>query len=252
MQNAEDVELDLEPEDEAEPGVRSSASVDGQADPATQAFVRLERQMALMRRAVEHLATERTEISVPDYSVTLGKLAGDLAKVTQAVAQIAAEPALKHTPQTMAERIAQASETARRSDHDRLVQAQIELGAVGEDLRRMVGTVHSAAEQRQRTIKTAASGILVGVMLWAGLAGPVARSLPESWQLPERMARRALGAPTLVDAGAKLLQSADPARWEEVIEAAKLSADNRDVINRCKGLAKKERREVNCQVRIGS
>lgn len=61
-----------------------------------------------------------------------------------------------------------------------------------------------------------------------------------------------LEAPTLVDAGAKLLQSADPARWEEVIEAAKLSADNRDVINRCKGLAKKERRAVNCQVRIGS
>ena len=70
--------------------------------------------------------------------------------------------------------------------------------------------------------------------------------------MPERVARRALGAPTLVDAGAKLLQSADRARWEEVIEAAKLSADNREAINRCKGFAKKERRAVNCQLRIGS
>lgn len=252
MQETDDVALDLELEDEPEPGVRSSAPVDGQSDPATQAFARLERQMALMRRAVEHLATERTEISVPDYSVTLGKLAGDLAKVTQSVAQIAAEPALKHTPQTMAERIAQAAETARRSDHERLLRAQIELGAAGEDLRVLAGTIRTAGAQRQRTIKAAATGVLVGGMLWAGLAGPIARAMPESWQLPERMARRALSAPTLVDAGSKLLQSADPARWEEVIEAARLSADNREEINRCKGLAKKARSAVDCQLRIGN
>lgn len=252
MQETDDVELDLEPEDEPEPDPRSSALADQQADPATQAFARLERQLALMRRAVEHLSTERTEITVPDYSATLGKLAGDLAKVTQSVAQIAAEPALKHTPQTMAERIAQASETARRSDHERLLQAQIELGTAGEDLRALAGTIRTAAAQRQRTIKAAATGVLVGALLWVSLAGPIARSLPESWQLPERMARRTLGAPTLVDAGARLLQSADPARWEEVIDAARLSADNRDMINRCKGLVKKEHRVVNCQLRIGS
>lgn len=251
MQDTDDVELDLEPEKEPEPGLRSSAALDEQADAATQAFARLERQMALMRRAVEHLSTERAEITVPDYSATLGKLAGDLAKVTQSVAQIAAEPALKHTPQTMAERITQASETARRSDHERLLHAQIELGTAAEDLRALAGTIRTAAAQRQRTIKAAATGVLVGVMLWAGLAGPIARSMPESWQLPERMARRALGAPTLVDAGARLLQSADPARWEEVIEAAKLSADNREAITQCKGLSKKERRAVNCQLRIG-
>lgn len=252
MQDIDDVELDLEPDDEPEPKAQSTASTDEQNDPASQAFARLERQMALMRRAVEHLSTERAEITVPDYSATLGKLAGDLAKVTQAVAQIAAEPALRHTPQTMAERIAQAAEAARRSDHDRLIHAQSELRAAGEDLRRIVGTIRTATEQRQRTIKAAATGMLAGVLLWANLAGPIARSLPESWQLPERMARRALGAPTLVDAGARLLQSADPARWEKVIEAAKLSADNREAINRCKGLAKKERRAVNCQLRIGS
>lgn len=242
MQETDDVELDLEPEDAPEPGVQSSATVEGQADPATQAFARLERQMALMRRAVEHLSSERAEIAGPDYSATLGKLANDLAKVTQSIAQIAAEPALKHTPQTMAERIAQASETARRSDHERLLQAQIELGTAAEDLRALAGTIRTAGAQRQRTIKAATTGVLAGALLWASLAGPIARSLPESWQLPERMARRALGAPTLVDAGSKLLQSADPARWEEVIEAAKLSADNREAINRCKGFAKKERR----------
>jgi hypothetical protein len=250
MQETDDVELDLEPDDEPQPERVSSAALDGDIDPATQAFARLERQMALMRRAVEHLSTERAEITVPDYSATLGKLASDLAKVTQSVAQIASEPALKHTPQTMAERIAQAAEIARRSDHERLLQAQIELGTAGEDLRCMVGTIRTAAEQRQRTTRVAGAGVLIGILLWAGLAGPIARSLPESWQLPERMARRALGAATLVDAGARLLQSADPARWEEVVEAAKLSADNRDAIKRCKSMARKTKRTANCLLRV--
>lgn len=252
MQDTVDVELDLDPDDEPQPELQSSATPDGDIDPATQAFSRLERQMALMRRAVEHLATERVELAVPDYSATLGKLAGDLAKVAQSVAQIAAEPALKHTPLTMAERISQAAEAARRSDHDRLIQAQSELRAAGEDLRRIVATVRTATEQRQQTVTTGGIGVLTGLFLWAGLAGPIARSLPESWQIPERMARRVLDAPTLIDAGSKLLQSADPERWEEVIQAAKLSADNREAINRCKGLSKKERRAVNCQLRIGS
>ncbi|MDF8334329.1 DUF6118 family protein [Novosphingobium cyanobacteriorum] len=251
MQDTDDVDLDLEPEDEPEPGVRSSAPVDGRADPATQAFVRLERQMALMRHAVEHLSTERVEMAAPDYSATLGKLAGDLAKVTQAVAQIAAEPALKHTPLTMAERIAQAAEAARRSDHDRLIQAQSELRAAGEDLRRTVGTVRTAAVQRQQTVKAVGIGVLTGVVLWVGLAGPIARSLPDNWQLPERMAKRALGAPTLVDAGAKLLQSADPARWEEVVQAATLSFDNRNAIDRCRLQAQKAKSPTNCIVRVG-
>lgn len=250
MQETDDVELALEPEEEPEPGLRSSAALDEQADPATQAFARLERQMALMRRAVEHLSTERVEIAAPDYSATLGKLAGDLAKVAQSVAQIAAEPALKHTPLTMAERISQAAEAARRSDHERLLQAQIELGTAGADLRRIAGTIRTAAEQRQRIIKAAGVGALVGLLLWAGLAGPIARSLPDSWQVPERMAKRTLGVPTFVDAGARLLKSADPARWVEVIEAARLSADNREVIAVCKAHAKKERGPVRCQLRI--
>lgn len=252
MQNADEVELDLEPDNEPEPEARSSSAQEGEIDPATQAFARLERQMALMRRAVEHLSTERAEISVPDYSATLGKLAGDLAKVTHSVTQIAAEPALKHTPQTMAERIAQAAEIARRLDHERLVQAQIELRAAGEDLRRMVGTIRTAAEQRQRTTRVAGVGVLIGVLLWAVLAGPIARSLPDSWQMPERMARSMLAAPNLVDAGARLLQSADPVRWAEVVEATKLSADNREAINRCKAQARRARGSVTCRVRIGS
>lgn len=250
MQETDDVELDLEEDVEPE-NAPSHVAENQEGDPATLAFARLERQMALMRRAVEHLATEHAGTAVPNYSATLGMIAGDLTKVTQAVTQIAAEPALKHTPQTMAERIAQAAEMVRRSDHERLLQAQSDLRTAGAELRQIVSSARTAADQRQHVLKVAGIGVLGGVVLWAGLAGPLARSLPDSWQLPERMARRMLGAPTLVDAGSRLLQSADPARWEEVIEAAKLSADNRDAIKRCKAQAKKIKSPTTCVLRVG-
>ena len=50
-------------------------------DPATQAFARLEGEMALVRRAVQNLATEKAEIDIPDYSNTLGEMAKRLVAI---------------------------------------------------------------------------------------------------------------------------------------------------------------------------
>jgi hypothetical protein len=36
-----------------------------EADPATKAFADLKGEMTLVRRAVEHLVTEKTEIAIP-------------------------------------------------------------------------------------------------------------------------------------------------------------------------------------------
>lgn len=44
-------------------------------DPATQAFTELKGDLALLRRAIEHVAAEKAEIEVPDYSNTLAKIA---------------------------------------------------------------------------------------------------------------------------------------------------------------------------------
>ena len=57
--DTDDVELtlDLEPEPDPDPLTPDTAG-----DPAAEAFARLEGEMALMRRAVQHLAAERAEI----------------------------------------------------------------------------------------------------------------------------------------------------------------------------------------------
>lgn len=68
----------------------------------------------------------------------------------------------------MVERITQAAEAARRSDHNRLIQAQIELGTASEDLLRMAGTIRTAAVQRQQIVKAGGIGVLTGLLF--GLA----------------------------------------------------------------------------------
>ena len=68
--DTDDVELSLdvepEPEPEPDPPVPEVAG-----DPAAEAFARLEGELALMRRAVQHLAAERADIVIPDYGPTL-------------------------------------------------------------------------------------------------------------------------------------------------------------------------------------
>ena len=59
-------------------------------DPAAAAFSRLEGEIALMRRAVENLTTEKANIEIPDYNPTLGEMAQHLDTATKTLAAIAA------------------------------------------------------------------------------------------------------------------------------------------------------------------
>ena len=78
-------------------------------DPATRAFSRLEGEMAMMRRAVEHLATEKAEIDIPDYSKTLGEMANRLVSIER-------QPAMQMTPEDFEARMTAAAARARRDD----------------------------------------------------------------------------------------------------------------------------------------
>jgi len=102
-------------------------------DPA-EAFDRLraivegqDRELALLRRAVEGLAAERAHIDVPDYSETLGRMQQSVDATADRIAVIndviAHSPALAMTPEQMAQRIAAAGNTARREDQAALAKA---------------------------------------------------------------------------------------------------------------------------------
>lgn len=212
-------------------------------DPATRAFSRLEGEMAMMRRAVEHLATEKAEIDIPDYSKTLGEMANRLVSIER-------KPAMTITPEDMVARIAAAASEARRGDQATLAQAKREHGEAVRDLRAIIGTAIAIGEQNRRRWWWGGGGLLAGCLLWSALPGFVARILPTSWHLPERIAARTVREPTLWEAGTRLMQAGNPEGWQAIVDAADIQQANREAIDACVQRAIKTKQPARCSIQI--
>lgn len=247
--DADDVELplDLEPEPEPEP---DPATPDTAGDPAAEAFARLEGELALMRRAVQHLAAERADIVIPDYGATLTDMAKRMGAISESLKGMAGHPAMQMTPDSIGNRIAAASEAARRNDQGRISQARSDLNHAAQEMRSVTAHARTAAEQRQQLYQVAGGALLAGILLWSFLPGTIARVMPESWHWPERMAARMVGASSRWDAGAQLMQSDSPEAWNALVRAADIQRDNRDAIDACRKTAATSQQPVRCSVKI--
>ena len=247
MENAQtddvELELDLEPEPDA-------PAPEAASDPAAEAFARLEGELALMRRAVQHLAAERADIVIPDYGTTLTDMAKRLVALSRGINAIADHPAMQLTPDSLGARIEAVAESAWRSDHDRILQARTELDRAIQDLRAITAQARTAGEQRLQLFQVAGGCVLAGIFLWSFLPGTIARAMPESWYWPERIAARMVGTSSLWDAGARMMQAGDPQAWNALLHAADIQRDNRDAIEACRKSAATSQQPVRCTVRI--
>lgn len=223
---------------------------DDESDPATEAFSRLEREMALMRRAVEHLAAEKADITIPDYTVTLGEILQRLGAAHQTLRTIVDKPAMSLTPESLARRIDQAAQQARRTDHEELRGACNQYDHASHDLRGLVATVRTAHEQGRHLWWAAGGGLLAGCLLWAILPGIILRALPDSWHGPEKMAAHIVGEPSIWEAGARLMRAGNPEAWRGVVEAAQMVRDNRETIGGCEKAAAKTAEPVRCTIDV--
>lgn len=245
--DTDDVELtlDLEPEPEPEPPAPDTAG-----DPAAEAFARVEGELALMRRAVQHLAAERADIVIPDYGATLTDMVKRMGAISENLKRIAGHPAMQMTPDSIGNRIAAAAEAARRSDQDRISQARSDLIQAAQEMRNVTAHARTAAEQRQQLYQMAGGAVLAGILLWSFLPGSIARAMPESWHWPERIAARLVGASSRWDAGARMMQSDSPEAWNALVQAADIQRDNRDTIEACRKTAAPSQQPVRCTVKI--
>jgi len=216
-----------------------------QPDSAALAFARLQGEIALMRRAVEQLATEKANIHIPDYSTTLGEMAKRLIAIDR-------HPAMQMTPEDLATRMQAASTQARRDDHVALADAQKKHVEAIRTLRALAGDVASFNEQQRRLKWAVGSGLLAGVLLWAVLPGFIARLVPTGWHWPERIAARTVREPTLWEAGTRIMRAGSPEAWQAIVDAADLRRDNREAIDACERDARKSAKSVRCTIRIGS
>ncbi len=250
-QNEDDeVSLDLDAESEAVPDEPVAALHLDEPDPATQAFGRLEGQIALVRRAVEHLAAERADIVIPDYGPTLVEMNGSMKAIGSCLARIEQMPAMTVTPESLGTRIEAASRSARKDDEDVIRHWKSAAHGHQQAIAQALGSAVKQSEQLRRERIAFAAGAALAVLLMMFLPGLIARELPASWQVPEWMARRALGESSVLEAGIRMVRSANPKAWEDLSEASRILASNRDAIDRCTDAASKVKRPVICRLRI--
>lgn len=223
---------------------------DAEVESAAQAFARLDGRIALMSRAVEHLAAERANIDIPDYNATLGQMNTRLAAIAQGLAGIAEKPAMLLTPEGLATRMDAAAEKSRSADKATLSEAREAHQEAAKMIHGMVGVVRGRREQRKHLLWAIGGGLLGGCLLWSFLPGMTARMLPEGWHVSERMAQHIVGEPTLWEAGTRIMRADSPEAWQAIANAAEMRRDNRAAIDACERAARKVRQPVRCTIRI--
>jgi hypothetical protein len=246
--NIEEVQLDLEVEEPPAPDPEPEAVTE--TDPATEAFARLEGEMAMVRHTVQNMARERADIVIPDYTATLGQMSDQLAQVSKTLSTIGRKPAIELTPEDIAVQIKRASLDMLRDASDLFRHGRKDLDLATGRLAAIVGRVRTEAEQKRQTWRFAGVGMAAGILLWSILPGTIARAMPESWQWPEWMARKAVSEPTIVEAGIRLIRSQNPDAWEELAAAQAILSANRAALDQCIERAQKAESPVSCTISI--
>lgn len=138
---------------------------------------------------------------------------------------------------------------ARHTDHAVLHESHRRFDQASHDLRAVVRSARSAEEQRRWLHWTAAGGLLAGVLLWSLVPGLIARTMPESWRLPERMAARTLRL-DMWGAGERMLAQDEPERWQTALYANRIVQENREAIIACRRAAERLGQPARCVVAI--
>lgn len=246
----EEVQLDLEVEEPPAPDPEPELDAAEESDPATEAFARLEGEMAMVRHTVQNMARERADIVIPDYTATLSQMADQLAQASKTLGTISKKPAIEMTPEDIVFQIKRASLDMQRDSGDLFRQGRRDFDSATAQINAIAGRIRVEAEQKRQTWRFAGVGVLVGILLWSVLPGTIARAMPESWHWPERLARKAVGEPTIVEAGMRLIQSQNPEAWDQLAAAQHILSANRDALDQCKEKARKRERSVSCSIEI--
>ncbi|MCK8458448.1 DUF6118 family protein [Sphingomonas faeni] len=232
-------------------------------DPA-EAFDRLravvegqDRELALLRRAVEGLAAERAHIDVPDYTETLGVIQQGVDTATggiNAIGQILTQaPALAMTPEQMVQRIAAAGSATRREDQAALAKAGEDKVRVMAELRAIAGSAWTKHDQKNRQLWFGLGGMTAGILLWMILPGLVARELaPTSWQWPEKLAARSLGVDTVWEGALRMAAAGSVETWNMMSDGSVIERENRTALTKCRKAAAAAGKSVKCTIMTGS
>ena len=223
--------------------------VDGE-DEAARAFDDLRAEVSLLRRAVERLAAERAEpADTPDYAETLGIMAQNISVAAQRIGAVVNSPALVLTPHEIGRQIIEVGTAGRSEDRRAIAAARQVIEEVATKLGRQLDSHVMAEDQWRQRRRDSLIALLVGALLWAILAGPIVRSLPTSWLLPERMAARTLRMP-MWEGGQHLMRVASPRAFAEIVAGNRLVAGDRETLVACRKRAVRAGKTVHCAIEV--
>lgn len=212
---------------------------------------RFDGRLAVIARALEHIAVEKQSIEVPDYNPTLAKFNAALAEIAKHMKAFAQSEALNMTPESMAERIIGSAEAARETDKASIKQAQMILREAHADQMRAIGSVRTKHQQRQHKLYTAIGTALAVSLLWLFYPGWAASLAPGGWHWPERIATQTMGEASPWEAGIRLMRAGNPDGWQAIVHAADMARENLDAIAACEQAAENAKEPVRCTITIG-
>jgi hypothetical protein len=149
-------------------------------DPASRAFAKLRREVAMMRLAVEKLADEPAKIDIPDYTETLTEIREATRALASRYRDLCDLPALSVTPDQLAAQINAAAKEARNAERLSLQNAQNSFAAITRELMGFVESARSADRQNKWVV----GAFLLGIAICAAFV-----MLATGWnttELPER------------------------------------------------------------------
>ena len=222
----------------------------GPGDDPAEAFERLRGEVSLLRHAIGALTTARENVEIPDYEPTLARTEKVMATLVQQVEGMRKSPAFTLTPEQMSREIVSSALHARREDQRLITEARAGLDQALRDIGNRVASARRGDEQNRWLLWAGLGGLVLGLLLYALMAGPIARLAAASWLWPERMAARIVAEPTPWDAGTYLMQRASQPSWEAIVAAANLAKDNREAIERCREQAAKGKKAVRCTIEV--
>lgn len=218
------------------------------SDPASEAFEWLRLEVALLRRAVEGLAAERDQ-PAPDYSPTLAALKKSLSEVQATLEALGERPALVLGPEHLGPLFHQAAGRLLAKPIAELERDRTLLALATDAIWAAQAAEAAHAASWRRRLRLVGGGAVLGAFLWVLLAGPVARSLPAGWRVPERLAAATLALPGAA-AGQRMLQVHDPGRWEKVELVQRLGEDDLKKLRGCAEARDRSSKPVTCTLKL--
>ena len=214
-----------------------------QDDPAA-AFDRLRGEVSLLRSAIEGLTAARESIDIPDYEPTLARTEKVLTVLAEQFGLLRQSPAMTLTPENMGGRLNAAVVDSMNTLRSHAQASKSALDGTVNDLRSIIRSARHADDQDRRVYLFGGGGLVLGLLLYAVLAGPLARLAPASWQWPEKVATRVLAERTPWDAGRE--------SWAAIVAADRLLRYNRETIDGCREQAEKAKKAVRCTIEVKS